>query len=345
MKDYLVSIIVPIYNAERYLSECIKSVIALQDERWQLILVNDGSEDGSADICKWYCEKDIRILYLEQENRGVSAARNNGIKHALGEWITFLDSDDMLSPDMFHLLNLASLDDDMIIARNTRIKDGFTWDEECHYVSSVELQKSILNLKKFKSERKDIVSITDYDHWSSCGRFYRNKILQANNIEYPVGVKVGEDLLFCMKYAQNINRVIVNNSMVYYYRVNNESVTHHFHKDWDKEIIKQVYGVIQCVCNYELHQYLNKFIINRITECCVCYYCDLKCGLNTDQAAKKMKNLCESHLFQKAISECDYGFLASGKKNYLYSAITLWFLKRKWYKSLIRFIKVLRKYL
>lgn len=345
MREFLVSVIVPIYNAERYLSECIESVIALNDERWQLILVNDGSEDGSDEICKRYCEKDSRIMYLEQENMGVSVARNNGIKHALGEWITFLDSDDMLSPDMFRLLNLACDDDDMILARNTRIKGDYTWNEECQYISSVELQKSILNLKRFKNERIDITSITDYDHWSSCGRFYRNKILRQNNILYPVGVKIGEDLLFCMNYSKKINRVIVNNSIIYYYRVNSESVTHHFHEDWDKEIIKQVHEVSQYVCDTELHKYLNAFIINRIKECCLFYYLDLRSGLNADEAAEELRTLSEDSIFQKAISECDYTFLSSGKKNYLYSTIILWFLKRKWYRTLIRFLKVMRKYL
>lgn len=95
---YKFSIIVPIYNAEDYLSSCIESVIKqkFNFKEVQLILVNDGSRDTSRDICNFYRGDYDNILYIEQENKGVSAARNNGIKHALGKYILFLDSDDML---------------------------------------------------------------------------------------------------------------------------------------------------------------------------------------------------------------------------------------------------------
>ena len=94
--SYLFSVIIPIYNCEEYLEECVDSVLGqtIGSEKIEIILVNDGSTDNSAEICKEYEKKYNNILYIEQKNQGVSAARNNGLKHASGELINFIDSDD-----------------------------------------------------------------------------------------------------------------------------------------------------------------------------------------------------------------------------------------------------------
>ena len=96
-----ISIIIPVYNAERYLSQCIDSVIAQTFEDWEAILVNDGSKDGSLAICQEYASKDDRIKVIDKPNGGVSSARNKGLEMAQGDWITFMDSDDWLDEDAF----------------------------------------------------------------------------------------------------------------------------------------------------------------------------------------------------------------------------------------------------
>ncbi len=93
-----ISVIVPVYNVEKYLGECIDSVRAQTMTDWELILVNDGSPDNSDKICRDYASRDSRIKYIVQENAGVSAARNNGMKHATGDYLFFLDSDDAICP-------------------------------------------------------------------------------------------------------------------------------------------------------------------------------------------------------------------------------------------------------
>jgi len=100
----LISIIVPIYNAEKYLSECIKSILCQTYKNIQLILINDGSTDNSLDICNYYKTIDNRILIIDKPNEGVSAARNIGIKYAEGEYIGFVDSDDYIQENMYELL-------------------------------------------------------------------------------------------------------------------------------------------------------------------------------------------------------------------------------------------------
>ena len=97
----MISIIIPIYNSELYLRQCIESVIAQTFKDWEAILVNDGSKDGSLAICQEYASKDSRIKVIDKPNGGVSSARNKGLEVAQGEWITFMDSDDRLDSDAF----------------------------------------------------------------------------------------------------------------------------------------------------------------------------------------------------------------------------------------------------
>lgn len=104
MSEPLISIIVPIYNAEKYLRQCIESLIKQEYKNIEIILVNDGSKDGSLGICKNFKELDYRILVIDQENQGVSRARSAGIEAANGEYIGFVDSDDFVDPKMYQVL-------------------------------------------------------------------------------------------------------------------------------------------------------------------------------------------------------------------------------------------------
>lgn len=99
----LISIIVPIYNAESTLNRCIDSIINQSFDDWELLLIDDGSKDQSGKICDEYATKDSRIKVFHKENGGVSSARNLGLDNALGKWITFIDSDDKIFDDIFSL--------------------------------------------------------------------------------------------------------------------------------------------------------------------------------------------------------------------------------------------------
>lgn len=94
-----VSIIVPVYKAEKYLNRCIDSILAQTFTDWELLLIDDGSTDRSGDICDEYAKKDTRIRVFHKENGGVSSARNLGLDSAQGEWVTFIDADDYILPD------------------------------------------------------------------------------------------------------------------------------------------------------------------------------------------------------------------------------------------------------
>ena len=104
-KSKKISVIIPIYNVEKYVAKCITSVISQMDNSVEMILIDDGSTDRSAEVCKQIIyNKDIDVLFLTQENMGLSATRNRGIKEAQGEYVLFLDSDDELAPDAISIL-------------------------------------------------------------------------------------------------------------------------------------------------------------------------------------------------------------------------------------------------
>ncbi|WP_064976215.1 glycosyltransferase family 2 protein [Alistipes provencensis] len=116
MNNPLISVIIPVYNCAKWLSTCIESILNQDESDFELILVNDGSKDGSGDICRNYADQNPCIVYVEQPNKGVAAARNNGLSKACGRFITFADSDDWLEPNAFStcLDTISRTDADMV---------------------------------------------------------------------------------------------------------------------------------------------------------------------------------------------------------------------------------------
>lgn len=118
-----ISIIIPVYNRQKTIGYCIESVLAQEYGNWELLLVDDGSTDRTAEICKQYGEQDQRIHYLRQANSGVSVARNNGIDHATGEWVTFVDSDDAITPAHLCLVPKMGEGRDLLMTNRTDYDD------------------------------------------------------------------------------------------------------------------------------------------------------------------------------------------------------------------------------
>lgn len=127
----MISVIVPVYNAERYLEKCVDSILAQTHENLEVILVDDGSTDGSAAICDGYAKKDSRIVVIHKENGGQSSARNRGLDICRGEYIGFVDSDDSIKPDMYRAMleKLLETGSDMAVC-GARLSNGDEWHSE-----------------------------------------------------------------------------------------------------------------------------------------------------------------------------------------------------------------------
>lgn len=202
------SIIIPIYNSESYLGECIKSVLNCTPFEMECILINDGSTDLSSKICNDYSEKDKRIKVFHIENHGVSYARNFGISKASGEYILFLDSDDYLTKEAANLLgdSMKLIIDDIVI-----------FDYIIMMKNHPDRYVEIKNYKEDYRMKIQNMVITSHDLNYCWGKLFKRSIIVDNNIMFNENLKYGEDSSFVidyLKYAKNIK--IVNRALLHY---------------------------------------------------------------------------------------------------------------------------------
>ncbi len=211
-----VSVIVPIYNSEKYLRSCIDSILSQNYEEFELLLINDGSTDDSGDICKSFA--DSRIRYFEQSNKGVSAARNRGINESKGELITFVDSDDILLQGYIKILTDLQkkycADVTMCAFKNID-ESGRTIDiYESEWTKDVFLKG--IAAKKELTEK----SLANYGKkrpaMAPVCKLYRADIIKKNDIFFDENMPIGEDVLFNLKYAQYIDSMFFKKKVLYH---------------------------------------------------------------------------------------------------------------------------------
>ena len=206
---HVISVIVPVYNAAAFLARGIDSILAQSYKDFELILVDDGSKDGSGAICDDYARHDSRVKVIHQENAGVSAARNAGLKAAQGEWVTFVDSDDLVL-DCFleSLVNAVSRDDQIdlaycgyaIVERNTTVNT---------YQSASYIGKDAL---------RQLFSSTNLLYrCSPWAKLFRLSIIKANDLEFDTRLQVSEDRLFIYNYLQHVRGIAMSSVLGYLY--------------------------------------------------------------------------------------------------------------------------------
>lgn len=218
MIDALISVIVPIYNVEKYLRTCIDSIITQSYANLEIVLVDDGSPDKCSEICDEYAKKDNRVKVIHQKNGGLAHARNVGIANSRGEYLTFIDSDDYVSKCYVDSLykGLMEYDADISIASFHPFKEG----ESC--VQSSEL----ITYKEISKENaiKHYCSI-DAEHSmpfiSACNKIYRRSLFKE--IVFPKG-KLYEDAFTTYKLIDYAKKIVFTTSKLYFYRINPQSI-------------------------------------------------------------------------------------------------------------------------
>ena len=214
-KPPVISIIIPVYNSERYIHRCIDSVLRQTYPDYELILVDDGSSDLSGEICDSFANKDNRIKVIHQKNSGVSSARNTGITIAKGKYITFCDSDDELWPDYLAVMSNEPEDEEMVIAGWQYIDENGKKIFESH---GYERDDQICVNRK-SVEELIIDEKTDYV-WAK--RFLSN-IIRENQIRFDETESFGEDTLFVYTYLCCCHSVSIRKSIIYSYRYHDDS--------------------------------------------------------------------------------------------------------------------------
>ena len=240
--DKCVSVIVPVFNAAKYLKRCLESILAQSYKNWVAILVNDGSTDSSLDILNFYAKKDKRFRVINKGNGGASSARNAGLDALQTEYFCFVDADDEIEPKMLETLYSAMVTCtvDMVICGIKRIVSDrsrinlTSYNDGCHYASPEHIFT-----------------------WFAPGPFaklFNRNIIEQFNIRFPLGVTIGEDYIFVATYWQYVKKVYVVNEPFYLYYDSQTSVCRKFSEgrlamQIYKETLKLHYVVYEIVKN------------------------------------------------------------------------------------------------
>ena len=210
---FIVSVLIPVYNASTYLRQCLDSVVNQTYSHLQIVIIDDGSIDNSFVLCQEYTKLDTRVEAYHQENQGVAITRNNLLEKVRGDYVLFIDADDWVEPDMVEsLVNLAETHNADIVTCKNVINDSVcqkdsielnVWSQEetiYHFLRHIILNGSLWN------------------------KLIRTRLL--NGIKFQPDISFGEDALFCWQVLQCTRKVVQTSAQYYHYRMNNDSLSH-----------------------------------------------------------------------------------------------------------------------
>lgn len=211
-----VAIIVPVYNAEKYIQKCIDSIIEQNHQSFKLFLINDGSTDNSLSICEEYQRKDNRILVCSQTNSGASAARNYGLSICTSPYFCFIDSDDYVEPDFLsNFIEGLSEDVDMVFQGINKVFSDKR--EEINPLKGIYDREQLLN------------GISDINKFSIfgyvCTKLYKTDIIKKNGLLFDKNISISEDRIFALQYLKYSNKLSVVNKSAYNYIIHNNGLT------------------------------------------------------------------------------------------------------------------------
>lgn len=213
-----ISVIIPVYNTEKYLSRCLDSVLNQTFQDIEVVCINDGSTDNSLKILRQYAQKDKRIKIMSQENKGLSVTRNVGLKNISGKYVSFIDSDDYIDRNYYEwLIGLMEKNDaDIVMAGMRTVNNGIISDNITPDIMTDDFIEKIKNLP----------------NGSTCDKLYKTNLFK--NLEFPVG-RYYEDNIVLLKIMYIANKVIFTNKVSYYYFINNSGIC----QSTDNTIIKK----------------------------------------------------------------------------------------------------------
>jgi glycosyltransferase involved in cell wall biosynthesis len=235
-----ISIIVPIYNSEKYLERCLNSIVLQNYEDFELILINDGSTDNSLKICNKYQNNYSRVNVVNLENNGVSFARNLGMKYARGEFILFVDSDDWLHENyIIDLINqIRNQGVDCVLQGFIRV------DEDGSILKSIKLGNSKISSTEYEKlffENDILFYLTPF------AKIFRRSIIEDNNLKFNTRFTYGEDNIFCLEYLRYCNSIYLSDSANYFYTLDLNSLSSR---------------LLKPLCYYEPYKYIEELFRN-----------------------------------------------------------------------------------
>lgn len=261
----LVSIIVPVYNAEEFLVDCIQSLLNQTYQNIEIILIDDGSTDQSKKICHTFSSQDKRVKVYSINNSGVSNARNFGIEHALGKYIMFCDSDDIYNLNFIQIMrdNLIKSNSELGICCYKRFRNRPNFENTKYSKINYEIINSndYYNLILFNEKISGYI-------WN---KIFVKDILIQNKIFFDSKIHEVEDLYFVIKYLKHVNRVTLINEELYYYRDNPMSI---MNQNFNYKKYSALYGrhnIYKEIKNIPLNEDIKKRVWKQLIEACFSY--------------------------------------------------------------------------
>lgn len=307
-----ISIIVPVYKSEKYLSECVESILNQSFRDLEIILVDDGSPDDSPAICDKYAESDERVRVVHKENRGVSTARNAGLEIATGDYVTFVDSDDFIEPNMYERMAFVASENNCDVVLCDCVKDFGDRSE----VYSHDIRSGFYDRKQLEEEYFPHLLMMENVEYpatiSNCLLLFRRNL--ANDVRYLEGVRYSEDLLFGAQLLYRANSFFyMKNEAYYHYRMNPDSATHKFVSDKWNDYVKLHQGIIDAFASCRDFDFRGQidlcllfFLYNSLNDILgtsQMSYSDKKCKINSILKENKIREMfCRIRISKLSIS-------------------------------------------
>lgn len=230
-----VSVIIPVYNAEKYIIKCIKSLLSQTLHECEFIFINDGSEDNSRQIIESYQKLDNRIKLINQKNQGVSVARNTGLNMANGEYVGFVDADDYVDKDMYEVLykSAKNNDCDVVVSNFESELGGHKIITNYSFPLNTVLKRNYIEneLLPYFLKKDDLNT--------ACSKIYKNKIIKVNNVSFPEKIVLGEDGMFNIHFFSHASTMIYVDYTGYHYKEIVGSATRNIsNKDYFKRALE-----------------------------------------------------------------------------------------------------------
>ena len=249
----MIGIIVPVFKVEKYVAECIESILAQTYTNFRLILVDDGTPDNSGKICDEYAAKDPRITVIHQENAGVTRARARGVEEADDcEFITFVDSDDTITEDALeHLISYTSEGTDIILAKMSRYRNTTHDAAKAHKAKKISAKQHRINM---------ILGIDS----GPTAKLLRRSLFTKDIFNIPQTIVMGEDTIANTKIAFNNTKDVISTSkQIYKYRQHDDSIMHTFNEGVEYEEIFLEH-LLQSIPQTEIDRYRKYIAIRKI---------------------------------------------------------------------------------
>lgn len=277
----MVSVIIPVYNVERYLERCLDSVVNQTYRDIEIILIDDGSKDRSGEICDRYAREDPRVCVYHKKNQGVSSARNDGIKRAQGEWVLFVDSDDWIDKRLLEIcFQYITIETDICLFGFREVRNADEGQRTCNKNLKVKkltkadflgLQYRIFNRDRDACCDRNIIKLS-----SPC-KLFRTDILRKNNIYFVENLVNGEDGVFNLYAYQYADAGVCIEEELYFYYVREDSVTHKYTPNVEEDfrnLHDEYLRFIQLVGEEKLfEEVLKERYIWSFSFCCILKYC------------------------------------------------------------------------